>query len=205
MGRNHSKVSGLIGASAGGKFIFLLLLSIFLFPALPLSGQQGTGAHAAIRGFALPEYRKKDNRLQFILYGEKAVNLGALIELDGLTLDIVRDNVKHINSVIPLNSVPFYPIPAQDKLVEEFWRNKKHCHALIRTSRAQYDKNAKIIRGDGPIHFRSRQLDIEGVGFDAFYKTKLIHIRSKVKLVIRPFRQEEPKAKNTLKDGRNKK
>lgn len=196
MGRDHQTLSFLRNGSFTGK---PLLLFLFLLPFLSLSGQQGTGAHAAIKGFALPEYRKKDNRLQFILYGEKAMNLGAMVELEQLTLDIVRDNVKEIRSVIPLNKVPFYALPSSQETVENFWRSKKHCQALIRTGQARYDKNARVIRGDGPIHFRSRQIDIEGVGFDAFYKTRLIHVRSRVKVVLRPFwREEAPEKKNLI-------
>lgn len=201
MGRYHKPLSCLTGGKTG-KIFFLFLLFL---PLLPLMAQQGTGAHAAIRGFALPEYRKKDNRLQFILYGEKAVNLGAMVELENLTLDIVRDNVKNIQDVIPLNEVPLYPLSTPLEKVEEFWRSKKHCHALIRTGQARYDKNAKVIRGEGPIHFRSRQIDIKGIGFDAFYKTRLIHIRSGVKVILRPFWREES-ADNTIKNPtKNKK
>ena len=50
--------------------------------------------------------------------------------------------------------------------------------------------NTKVLRGDTPAFFRSREMDIDGVGFDADYENKLIHIRSKVRMVIRPeYRQ----------------
>lgn len=200
MGRDHCPLPCLT-KRVWGKILLLLLC---FSPLLPLMGQQGTGAHAAIKGFALPEYRKKDNRLQFILYGEKAVNLGAMVELEKLTLDIVRNDVKNIQSVIPLNEVPLYPLPSPLSKVEDFWRSKKHCLALIRTNQARYDKNARVIRGDGPIHFRSRQIDIEGMGFDAFYKTRLIHIRSRVKVILRPFWQEEAPEKEKIHTANTK-
>ena len=141
-----------------GKILRLTFLTAVFLPAflpvlpMDLSAADDTGASVALSDFALPEYRKKDNRLQFILYGDKATNLGAFINLENPKVDIVNENISNINEVVPLGSVKMYPLT--------------------------------------PAFFRSREMDIDGVGFDADYENKLIHIRSKVRMVIRPeYRQ----------------
>lgn len=71
-----------------GKILRLTFLTAVFLPAflpvlpMDLSAADDTGASVALSDFALPEYRKKDNRLQFILYGDKATNLGAFINLE---------------------------------------------------------------------------------------------------------------------------
>lgn len=179
-----------------GKILRLTFLTAVFLPAflpvlpMDLSAADDTGASVALSDFALPEYRKKDNRLQFILYGDKATNLGAFINLENPKVDIVNENISNINEVIPLGSVKMYPLNTSAEDVRKFWADKKHCRALISSTAAQYDKNTKVLRGDTPAFFRSREMDIDGVGFDADYENKLIHIRSKVRMVIRPeYRQ----------------
>lgn len=165
-------------------FLFILILLAFAF-APALSGAN-TGARASLSGFALPIYKKENNRLQFILYGVNASNLGALLELKGFRLDVVNDTVKDVNEVVALDKVPIYPLTASSRDVKIFWRDKKHSRALLYTDKGVFDKNAKILRGDAAVKFRSREFDIDGVGFDAFYDKRFIHIRSNVRMLIRP-------------------
>ena len=169
--------------------VFLLMSGLTALTALlPLcaSGADDTGAAVSLTDFALPEYRKKDNRLQFIIYGDRATNLGAFINLENPLMDIVNENIRNINEVVPLGGVKLYPLNASAAEVSRFWADKKHCRALIFSTAAEYNKNTKVLRGDTPAFFRSREMDIDGVGFDADYENKLIHIRSKVRMVIRP-------------------
>ena len=166
------------------KFLFILIL--LAFAVVPGLSGANSGARASLSGFALPIYKKEDNRLQFILYGISASNLGALLELTGLRLDIVDNSVKNVDEVVALDKGPIYPLTAASRDVKIFWRDKKHCRALLYTETGVFDKNAKILRGDAAVKFRSREFDIDGVGFDAFYDKRFIHIRSNVRLLIRP-------------------
>lgn len=167
-----------------GFVIFGLTFAALMISSDLYGGNRG--ARASLSGFALPQYRKEDNRLQFILYGKNASNLGALLELKEIRLDIIDDSVKGVNEVVALDNVPIYPLETSSPAVKRFWQNKKHCRALLFTENGVYDKNAKILRGDSQVKFRSRELDIDGVGFDAFYENRFIHVRSKVRMVIRP-------------------
>lgn len=173
--------------TADAKVFFLILLTALLSAGTGLRGaDDGTGTSASLTNFALPEYSGKDNRLQFILYGEKAKNLGALIYLTNPKIDLVNDNVTNINEVVSLADEIPYPLtlPAAD--VVKYWSGKKHCRALFFSQDAEYDKNTKLFKSDTPVFFRSREIAVNGVGFDADYERKFVHIRSKVRMVIYP-------------------
>lgn len=186
-----------------GKSVFILLLVSLLLPCGSILKGEEHGAQASISGFALPQYRKKDNRLQFILYGKSAVNRGALMVLKDLRLDIIRDTVMSVNEIIALDQVPMYPINSSVSFIEEYWKGKKHSHALLFTPEGVYDKNARTLRGDKSVHFRSRELDIDGVGFDAFHDRRFVHIRSNVRLVIRPEARNHSLKKEKKSSGKN--
>ena len=175
--------------SAMGKILRRLLpvsaAGVLLRSGGTLCGRD-TGAQASIEGFALPQYRKGDNRLQFILYGKSASNLGALMVLKELRLDIIRDKVKSVNEIISMDQAEIYPLGSPTALIREYWKDKGHSMALLYTPCGIYDKNSKTLRGEDKVRFRSRELDIDGVGFDAFYDRRFIHIRSEVRVVIRP-------------------
>ncbi len=160
-----------------------------IFGAILLSSAvvfaQGTGTSAAMEDFALPEYRK-GGKLQFILYGKKAENLGAFINLQNPILDMVKKDVRDITEVKPILNQPMYRFGADAEEVKNFWKKYPHSLAFITSERAVYDKNTKMLRGDSLTELRSREMDIQGVGFDAEYEKKFVHIRSKVKVIIRP-------------------
>ncbi len=168
--------------------IYGLSAALALLATLAPQAQAGddAGTSAVLQNFILPEYKKADNRLQCILYGDKAVNLGALIDLKNPLLDIVQDDIKNINDVSNLQGTVLYPINEPTPAVKAFWSDKPHSKALISSPTAQYDRTTKILKGDDLVHFRSPGVDIDGVGFDAENERKFIHIRSKVKVIVRP-------------------
>ncbi|GEM_PF-6674791 len=55
----------------------------------------------------------------------------------------------------------------------------------VTTPKGIYDRSTKIIKGEDEVHYRSDAMDVDGVGFDADQKRQTIHIRSKVKVVLR--------------------
>ncbi|OQA86678.1 MAG: hypothetical protein BWY31_01222 [Lentisphaerae bacterium ADurb.Bin242] len=172
--------------TAHAKIFFLILLSAVLSAGTGLRADDGTGSSASLTNFALPEYSGKDNRLQFILYGEKASNLGTQVYLTNPKIDLVNDNVKDINEVISLADETPYPLTLPADKVAEYWVGKSHCRALFFSQDAEYDKNTRLLKSDSPVYFRSREIAVNGVGFDADYNRKFIHIRNKVRMVIYP-------------------
>ena len=167
------------------KIFWIVLLSRVL-TGPGFAGDDMSGSAAALKNFALPEYSKGSGRLQFILYGESARNLGALVHLTNPKIDIVKNDVTNIQSIVSLASVLPYPLNWTAGQVRDFWKDKNHSEALIFSDDAEYDKNLKLLRGDSPVHLRTREISVDGVGFDADQERKFIHVRSKVKVVIYP-------------------
>ena len=145
-----------------------------------------SGTSASMKNFALPEYSKDNGRLQFILYGESARNLGALVFLVRPKVDIMKNDVTNIQSIVSFASLESYPLTWTAGQVADFWKDKTHSQAVIFSDSAEYDKNLRMLRGDSPVHFRSPEISVDGVGFDADQDRKFVHIRSKVKVVIYP-------------------
>ena len=166
------------------KIFRSLIFGVFLLVSVTVCAQ-GTGTSAAMEDFALPEYRK-GGKLQFILYGKRAENLGAFIQLQKPILDMVKNDVRDVTEVKPILNQPMYRFGANAGEVVEFWKKYPHSQAFITSESAVYDKNTKMLRGDSLTELRSREMDIQGVGFDAEYEKKFVHIRSKVKVIIRP-------------------
>ena len=100
-----------------------------------------SGSAASLKNFALPEYQKEDGRLQFILYGENARNLGALVFLVRPKIDIVQNDITNIQKVVSLAAVTPYPLTWTAGQVRDFWKDKVHSQALIFADEAEYDKN----------------------------------------------------------------
>jgi len=69
--------------------------------------------------------------------------------------------------------------------VDWIGRDVKDIKGTVTTPSGIYDRSTKIIRGDEEVHFRSAAMDVDGVGFDADQKKQTIHIRSKVKVILR--------------------
>ncbi len=57
--------------------------------------------------------------------------------------------------------------------------------AVVVTPTAVYDRASKTINGDDEVHFYSDTMDADGVGFDADHEKQLLHIRSKVKVILK--------------------
>ena len=168
-----------------GTLLRLILLTGCL-GTVSLFADDASGTAASLSNFALPEYSKSSGRLQFILYGEKATNLGAMIMLVKPKIDIVKDDMKNIRDIVSLADAEPYPLTFTPQQVMDYWKDKQHSQSLIFSDDAEYDKNLRMLRSDAPVHFRSREISVDGVGFDADQDRRFIHIRSKVRMVIYP-------------------
>lgn len=187
--------------------IFRLTFLCVLFLAGTVLFGQGTGTSAILENFVLPEYRDNGKKLQFILYGKKAENLGAFIYLTNPILDIVKSNVTDIMQIKPVLNQPLYPFGASEQEIRDFWERYPHSHAFITSEKAQYDKNTRILRGDSVAILRSREMDIRGTGFEAEQRRKFIHIRKDVTVIVRAAarRKAEGASSNTKNNTKGSK
>ena len=167
------------------KIFWLVLLIAGMLPGVLLADDL-SGSAATMKNFSLPEYSKDNGRLQFILYGAAARNLGAMILLSQPLIDVVKNDVTNIHSIVSLAGLQPYPLMWTAAQVADFWKDKQHSQALIFADSAEYDKNLRLLRGDSKVHFRTPELSVDGVGFDADQDRKFVHIRSKVKVILYP-------------------
>ena len=102
-----------------------------------------------------------------------------------------------------------YPLGSELSTLRSFWTHSHHRHsqAWIFADKATFDKSTNILTSDDIAHFRSRQLDADGVGFDAFNDRKFIHIRSNVRVVLRlkenVLEVEDPATTNSNKGNKS--
>lgn len=182
-----------------GRFtgtLFGLILFSALLLALPCRGEDA-GMHAKIRTFMMPQYHEKDDRLQFIVYGENADNKGALVFLTNMMVDFIDNDITHVDQVKLISEITPYALSNEVRPLKKFWAHIPHSQSLVFCETATLDKTTKIMRSDRPVQFRSEYLDVDGVGFDAYQERRLLHIRSNVKMKLRTER-------STSKDRKNK-
>ena len=121
-------------------------------------------------------------------------------------------SINQIETVKPNQVYPTpYKLGAKEKTIQEWWTRNRHKHSqawiFIEKTKlnaaegsvsessvkkssdsavvvAVFDKSTNILTSDETAFFRSRQLDADGVGFDAFSERKFIHIRSNVRALL---------------------
>ena len=190
----------------------LLLLTTVLGSGTFLFAQDiSSGSYTVLKRYIYPRYNG-DNEIQYLVYGATAINKGSLIYLTTPMIDIVDGSYPSIRLIDTIDAKDPYPTPyklgSEGKILRRFWNSSHHKHsqAWIFAEKATFDKSTNILTSDDPAYFRSRQLDADGVGFDAFNDRKFIHIRSNVRVVLRlkadSLELEDP-APSTSNKGNN--
>ena len=172
--------------------VSLLLATVFLLAgtAAVCAQDLSSGAYTVLKRYIFPRY-SGDGEIQYLVYGDTAVNKGSLIYLTSPMIDLVDGSYTSIRQIDTIDAKDSYPIPyklgAEKKILQRFWTSTHHRHsqAWIFADTAVFDKSTNILTSDETAHFRSRQIDADGVGFDAFNDRKFIHIRSNVRVVLR--------------------
>ena len=172
--------------------LIFILTALFGAGALLLLNAQdiSSGTYTVLKRYIYPRYNKK-GEIQYLVYGATAVNKGSLIYLTTPMIDIVDGSYSSLRQIDTIDGKDAYPVPyklgSEGKILERFWKSPHHRHsqAWIFADKATFDKSTNILTSDEPAHFRSRQLDADGIGFDAFNDRKFIHIRSNVRVVLR--------------------
>ena len=169
----------------------LLLLAAAFCSRTPLRAQDFTsGSYTVLKRYIYPRYNS-DSEIQYLVYGSTAVNKGSLIYLTTPMIDIVDGSYTSLRQIDTIDAKDPYPLPyklgAEKSTLRRFWSSTHHRHsqAWVFADKATFDKSTNILSSDELAHFRSRQLDADGVGFDAFNDRKFIHIRSNVRVVLR--------------------
>lgn len=171
--------------------IFSLILAVLLTPLFAAAQDLGGGTAAELKRYILPQYHGDDNQLQFVVYGQAALNKGSLLALDSPIIDVVDERVRTLREIETLRAedpLPeAYPLEASAAEIIRFWANPKYAHARawVFSNKAVFNKTTKVFSSDDVAHFRSREMDVDGIGYDAYPERKFIHIRSKVRIRLR--------------------
>ena len=170
--------------------LLLLLAAAFGSGAFLLAQDISSGSYTVLKRYVYPRYNG-NNEIEYLVYGKTAVNKGSLINLTSPMIDLVDGSYTSIRQIDTIKASELYPEPYQlgSKLrtIQRFWASSHHTHsqAWIFADDAVFDKSTNILTSDNAAHFRSRQLDADGVGFDADNDRKFIHIRSNVRVILR--------------------
>ena len=170
--------------------LLLLLAAAFCFGMLLHAQDFTSGSYTVLKRYIFPRYNG-DSEIQYLVYGATAVNKGSLIYLTTPMIDIVDGSYTSLRQIDTIDAKDPYPLPyklgSEKKILRRFWSNSHHRHsqAWVFADKATFDKSTNILSSDELAHFRSRQLDADGIGFDAFNDRKFIHIRSNVRVVLR--------------------
>lgn len=85
-------------ASALSARLYTLILLFFLTAAVCVNAQS-EGMQASVENYILPQYREKDHRLDYVIYGAKAENRGALLHLEKVKIDILNTGDKSVHNL----------------------------------------------------------------------------------------------------------
>jgi len=143
----------------------LAALLLAALPAMPPSARAAdgdTGAAVVIEDFKYPEYNQ-DGQVEFILHGRRARKVGILTHVEDARLEWVEE------------------LPGADQAAGRAFR----VVGTVTTPTAVYDESTAAISGDREIHYRSDGMDVDGVGFDVHHQEQTLHVRSKVRVVLR--------------------
>jgi hypothetical protein len=164
-----------------------LFLCVFAAAAAPVTAPAQSSAEntATLQNFKLPEYREKDNKLELIIYGDKAEAAGMTITLSGVLIDMIRDDVSDVAKVKDMSSVKIYPLNEKKDGVDNFWKTAAHSKGMLTTPGATFDRATKIVSGKDAVRFRSPSMDADGLGFEADTEKKTIWVKSNVRMVYR--------------------
>ena len=176
------------------QLILVPFLASVVFGTVLHAADDNRGMRAAVLDYILPQYRGHNGSLQFVVFGDEAMNRGSQVFLEQAKIDVLPNSVRTLdraNIYLPHTGLRIpapYPITANQRVRSEYWSHPKQgtVRAWIYSNKAVYVKSTRILRSDDPVLFRSRELDADGVGFDAYHEKKFIHIRSNVKVYIRP-------------------
>ncbi len=168
------------------KQITRIILQIFIILyCLIANSADKTNMTGVSEGFYYPVYNSKTNKLQFIIYGDKAESFGTFNNLTGVLLDYVKKDLKNVSDVTQYHNLKVYSITENVDNIAQFWKNKLHTQTLIETPSADYNISSGLIKGKEDVFVRSPEMDIDGVGFNVSSSEQVLHILKDVNITMR--------------------
>ena len=125
------------------------------------------------------------DKLQMVIFASSAERRGEMLVGFDTVLTIIRrgadaDTIRDDWDLAP------YPLQAPLPQVLDFWKNRiSYSEGIMNTPEAEIDNTGQRASGNRDVHFRSPQLDLDGIGFEADFKRRTISVNSQVRIVLR--------------------
>lgn len=157
-----------------------------------------------LRGLALnnakiPVYDSQ-KRIQMMTFVDNAVREGRIIIGKNTVLDIIRKG-SDVDVIGDAWQIKYYSLKAGLTDVFNFWVPRKaYSEGVVITDKANIDQDNNLAYGTSPVFFRSPMIDLDGIGFNANFKTRTIQVNNEVQVVLRTAASDPRKlTKESLK------
>jgi hypothetical protein len=171
-----------------GSILRRLVILLILFITHSAFADSGV-----IDGVKFPQYTP-EGRLDYILYAEKAIPNGAIIDMTTVLVDFIADTAD-FEQLKDNRHVTLYSLKESfnlDPIINSFWKTyKQGSKGFCRTPKAVYNRLTGMVTGNKRVRFRFPEMDINGIGFDLDQKNSTFHIRNDVHVVLRGSYNDE--------------
>jgi lipopolysaccharide export system protein LptA len=130
----------------------------------------------------LPIYR--DGRLQTFVYSRQTQRHADRLELNDPIIDLIKKDVD-VESIKYLDNYQPYALDAPLPEILAFWAGMLHSDGIIKSDKAFVDIDDQYAYGKERVYFRSPMMDLNGVGFRAYFKERNVTVESQVEIRIR--------------------
>ncbi|MBO7327923.1 MAG: hypothetical protein J6W00_04035 [Lentisphaeria bacterium] len=163
------------------KILLLLLtgLTIFTSGAQGLEDMQGLD----LKHIKIPFFRK--NMLERLVFANDGKRNGKLVQCNSAFIDTLLEKID-IDKIPDAWQTRIYPLNAPLKEMLGFWKNRYNISEyIIFTQKCFIDQNSEQVFGEKKIFLRHPQFDLDGTGFKADFKNKVIEVNDDVRINVR--------------------
>ena len=163
------------------KFLLLILtgLTVLTAGAKGIEDMQGLN----LKHIKIPFYRK--NILERLIFADNGERNGRLVQCNSAFIDTLLEKID-VDKIPDAWQTKIYPLDAPLKVMLGFWKNRYNISEyIIFTQRCFIDQNNEQAFGEKKIFLRHPQFDLDGVGFKADFKNKVIEVNDDVRINVR--------------------
>ncbi|MBE6377900.1 MAG: hypothetical protein E7051_03660 [Lentisphaerae bacterium] len=156
-----------------------LVLAIFSANAAGIEDMQGLN----LKHIKIPFYKK--DTLERIVFAQDGERDGRLVDCNNTFIDTLLEKID-VDKIPDGWQTKIYPLGSKLPFILNFWKNRHNISEyVIFTQKCFIDQNNAVAFGDKKIFFRHPQFDLDGIGFKADFKNKVIEVNSDVRIIVR--------------------
>lgn len=163
------------------KFLLLILtgLTVLTAGAKGIEDMQGLN----LKHIKIPFYRK--NILERLIFADNGERNGRLVQCNSAFIDTLLEKID-IDKIPDAWQTEIYPLNAPLKKMLGFWKNRFNISEyIIFTQKCFIDQANEQVFGERKIFLRHPQFDLDGTGFKADFKNKVIEVNDDVCINVR--------------------